>query len=116
MKFVEEEQSKQGMIMYTKMTESCFDKCVNPGWGGVSCIIYISQSLYRKSDRCRFIEFHDITQSNIELQGFTTKTLNEGERSCIQNCADKMLKVTQRVGFRVGERTAEEALKQEQGK
>eukprot|EP01039_Chlorochromonas_danica_P008695 gene8695-9580_t len=34
---------------------------------------------------------------------FSTKNLSEGENKCIHQCAEKFMKLTQRVGFRFAE-------------
>ena len=37
--------------------------------------------------------------------GFQSKTLDDAENKCISHCAEKLLKTTQRVGFRFAEQT-----------
>mmetsp|Transcript_49480 Transcript_49480/g.86484 ORF Transcript_49480/g.86484 Transcript_49480/m.86484 type:complete len:94 (+) Transcript_49480:92-373(+) len=41
--------------------------------------------------------------------GFSTKQLSEPEGKCLDNCAAKFLKLTQRAGFRYGEYQAQHA-------
>lgn len=38
-----------------------------------------------------------------DMQGFRTKNLEDQEGKCISQCAEKFMKMTQRVGFRMTE-------------
>jgi import inner membrane translocase subunit TIM9 len=40
------------------------------------------------------------------VTGFRSKTLAKHEISCVENCADRYIKMTQRVGLRVAEHQA----------
>lgn len=40
------------------------------------------------------------------MTGFRSKTLTKHEISCVENCADRYIKMTQRVGLRVAEHQA----------
>jgi hypothetical protein len=45
-------------------------------------------------------------------QNFSGKTLDEKESKCMAHCAEKFLKLTQRVGFRFSEYQAQKALEE----
>ena len=66
---LEELQVRNSLKMLNILSERCFDKCVNTGWGG----------------------------------NITSKVLEKDETTCMQNCAEKYMKVTQRVGARFAE-------------
>jgi len=40
---LEDQQMKDSLKMYNHLVESCFDKCVMVGWGGVSGQLLIAQ-------------------------------------------------------------------------
>ena len=48
------------------------------------------------------------------LQGFRSKNLEEEESKCVTGCAEKYMKLAQRVGFRLGEYQALKAQEQQQ--
>ena len=50
------------------------------------------------------------------LQGFRSKNLEESEAKCINQCAEKFMKLTQRVGFRFSEYQTIQAQQQQTGK
>jgi mitochondrial import inner membrane translocase subunit TIM9 len=66
---LEEVQVRNSLKMLNVLTEKCFDKCVQTGWGG----------------------------------SLTSKSLEKEETTCIQNCSEKYMKVTQRAGARFAE-------------
>lgn len=70
--------------MYNNLVENCFDKCVMTDWYGVSLELLI------------------LCAANV-LQNFNSKQLAEPESKCLTQCAEKFMKLTQRVGFRFSE-------------
>ena len=50
------------------------------------------------------------------IQNFSTKNLAENESKCIAQCAEKYMKLTQRVGFRFAEYQAMKQQNMQQGK
>ena len=50
------------------------------------------------------------------LQGFRSKNLEESESKCVNQCAEKFMKLTQRVGFRFSEYQTIKAQQQQTGK
>ncbi|CAN0036016.1 unnamed protein product [Phaeothamnion confervicola] len=42
------------------------------------------------------------------VKSFRSKNLDDGEQKCLQNCAKKYLKLTQRAGYRFAEQQAQE--------
>jgi hypothetical protein len=81
--------------MYNNLVESCFDRCVMVGWGGVSSWIL------------KYF-FASITWLLVS-QNFQSKTLDEKEVKCVTLCAEKYLKATQRMGFRFAEHQTNKA-------
>ena len=81
--------------MYNNLVQSCFDSCVSAGWDGVYDIHPILSFYFS----C-FI---------FMCKGFSTKTLENKESKCISNCAEKYLKLTQRIGYRFSEAQAAQA-------
>ena len=49
-------------------------------------------------------------------QKFNSKELDSGEEKCLKACAEKYLKLTQRVGFRFAEHQAKQSAAQQQPK
>lgn len=43
---------------------------------------------------------------DICVTGFRSKTLEKGEITCVNNCSDRFIKMTQRVGLRFAEHQA----------
>ena len=43
------------------------------------------------------------------VRGFRSKTLDDSEKQCISKCAEKYIKMTQRVGFRFAEHNQAQA-------
>jgi len=40
LRHLEETQMKDSLKMYNHLVESCFEKCVTVGWGGVSLFVF----------------------------------------------------------------------------
>jgi hypothetical protein len=53
-----------------------------------------------------YIYVHIYVYIYIYIKGFRSKNLEEGEAKCVANCAEKFMKLSQRVGFRMGEYNA----------
>ncbi len=49
------------------------------------------------------------------IQSLSSKHLNEGESKCVSQCAEKFMKLTQRVGFRLAEYQGMQGQQQLQG-
>mmetsp|Transcript_28966 Transcript_28966/g.52336 ORF Transcript_28966/g.52336 Transcript_28966/m.52336 type:complete len:98 (+) Transcript_28966:1-294(+) len=68
-------QIKDSLRMYNDLNDKCFAVCVKPTGGG-----WVSGP-----------------------QGFKSKKLDGAEEKCIEECAAKFIKLTQRVGLRFAE-------------
>mmetsp|Transcript_7467 Transcript_7467/g.9951 ORF Transcript_7467/g.9951 Transcript_7467/m.9951 type:complete len:105 (+) Transcript_7467:211-525(+) len=81
MKHLEQMQVKDSLRMYNNLVGKCFDECVQPTGGG-----WLSGP-----------------------KGFKSKKLTDTEDTCVEQCAEKFIKLTQRVGFRFAEHQQQQA-------
>ena len=75
------------------------------GWGKLVCVIPNCINIIVFGPLFCFMASHLVFVFIVctTLQGFRSKNLEESESKCVNQCAEKFMKLTQRVGFRFSE-------------